>query len=295
MTSFGNTIDFQALLKEAQTAGQALPNGDYDFVVDEATATTASTGSPMIKVKLRITTGAHANKKVFNNFVLSVDSPVALSIFFRHMAALGVGPEFFAQLGTVAPEQALAPVAAAILGRTARMTLGQREWPANSGNYRNEVNNIVPGGQPGAVTPPPAAGVPTPNVGGATPFTPMPGVAAPAMPMPAAPVPSAMTGVPTPPLLPTAPPPTPPAPPVSAPPVPAPQPVATAVPPPQPAPAPEPTPAPAPTPQPTVTPEGPTPEQLLAAWQAMQAGQTAPAQQPVAAGNAVPPPPQPPI
>lgn len=121
------TVDFNLLLKEAQSAGQALPDGDYPFIVDEANAQAASTGSPMVVCKLRILEGPHAGKKIRNNFVLTVDNPQALAIFFRHMAALGIPADFFAQLGQTDGVAALSNVAAQIRGKQGIMTLGDRK------------------------------------------------------------------------------------------------------------------------------------------------------------------------
>lgn len=141
MTEMGTVYDFNALLKEAAT-GNAWPIGDYDFEVVEALATkAANSGNPMIKVKFRCIVGPYAGKIVNNNFNLTPDNGVALNIFFRHMAALGLDSQFFAALGTTGD---LTPVAQALLGRRARVTLSHREWPAGSGMMTNQVAGVKP-------------------------------------------------------------------------------------------------------------------------------------------------------
>jgi len=161
MTETLNVFDFGQLLKDAK-AGAAWPEGDYDFEVAEADAVTASTGSPMVKTKLRCLVGTYANKTVTNNFVLSVENPGALAIFFKHMKAFGLDESFFAQMG----QSDLRPVAAALRGRRARITLGRRMWNDVPQNQVNGVKPITeglaggPGPGQGIGAPPQAATVP---------------------------------------------------------------------------------------------------------------------------------------
>lgn len=146
------TFDFNTLLQQAKTASyDALPDGPYDAECIEATAVTASTGKPMIKCKFRVTTGPHAKRQFFNQFVLSLDNPQALAMFFRHMKAFGLDENYFTALGG----GSLAPVAQVLVGRVARFELGHREW---QGENRNDVKAVKP--IPGNVAQP-AGGLPT--------------------------------------------------------------------------------------------------------------------------------------
>jgi hypothetical protein len=166
------TINFGQVLQDAKSASfEALPIGDYDVEVTKAEAVTSSNGRPMIKTTFKVIVGPHTNRQVINNFVLSVDSPVALSIFFRHMKCFGLDDQFFAALGSAGT---LDPAATAMVGRRVRLTLGQREW---NGEQRNEVNQVKPyTGAPGGAGGPAAGpqgftGVPSPGPAayGATP------------------------------------------------------------------------------------------------------------------------------
>lgn len=133
------TINFGQVLQDAKSASfEALPIGDYDVEVTKAEAVTSSNGRPMIKTTFKVIVGPHTNRQVMNNFVLSVDSPVALSIFFRHMKCFGLDDQFFAALGAAGT---LDPAANAMVGRRVRLTLGHREW---QGETRNEVNQVKP-------------------------------------------------------------------------------------------------------------------------------------------------------
>lgn len=141
------TVNFTQVLQDAKSASfEALPIGDYDVEVDKAEAVTSSNGRPMIKATFKVIVGPHTNRKVINNFVLVIDNPNALAIFFRNMKALGLADEFFASLGA---SGTLDPVAQALVGRRARLKLGQREW---NGEMRNEVNGVMPyTGAPGGM------------------------------------------------------------------------------------------------------------------------------------------------
>lgn len=187
-------FDFNKLLQDAK-AGAAWPLGDYDFEVVEAAFVRANSGAPMIKAKLRCLVGPYANKSITNNFVMSVDNPTALSIFFRHMAAFGLDENFFRQIGT----GDLTPVAASMLSRRARITIGHREW---GGAMQNDVKAVKPITE-GLVG---GGGVPGPAMTGAMVPPPVPAAAAQYAP------PAAATVAVAPPPLPV----TPPAPPVAA-------------------------------------------------------------------------------
>lgn len=130
---------FADLKKTADDATRPLPDGAYEVVVSKAEATMASTGSPMIKAQLRVIDGQFKNRVLFTNFVLSVDSDFALSIFFNNMAALGLDDAFF---NTLTDDHALAmeTIAQLILGRQATANVSSRTW---NGQLRNEVGNLT--------------------------------------------------------------------------------------------------------------------------------------------------------
>ena len=146
-------IDWGALQSEAKSAG-VIPAGEYNVVVTETTATTSSTSKPMVKVKMRVTDGPQKDKPVWTQFVISAESPMALRMFFQHMAAFGLDGNFFAQ------NPDMDTVASNLMNRAASVTLDIRQW---NGADRNEVKGIKPasaGGPlaPGVVTGPPVIG-----------------------------------------------------------------------------------------------------------------------------------------
>ena len=145
-------FNFADLMKQAGSSFEPLGAGTYDAVIQKAEAVRTATGKTMFKLTWSITQGPFTNRKVWSNQVVSPESPPALSIFFRHMAALGLDATFF---GTnPSPDQ----VAAALVNRPAQITVSQREY---QGQLRNDVTDIKQGAGGGGVMtamgfPPPA-------------------------------------------------------------------------------------------------------------------------------------------
>lgn len=130
-------IDWASLSKQAAAAFDPVPAGDYNATITECTATTASTGKPMLKAKFRINGGPHDGRIVFNNFTITADNPNAMGFFFRHMKALGLDADFFAT------SPSMPKVADAMAGRPATITVGIRQY---QGQDQNELKTIKPGG-----------------------------------------------------------------------------------------------------------------------------------------------------
>lgn len=235
------TKSWTELLTDAGDSGgtfEVMPEGDYDFVVKEAKAQTASTGKAMFVVKAEIQGGPHNGRLVWHNFVLSHENPAALGFFFRHMAVLGLTAEYFKQ------NPADHHVADALVGRRFRGQMGIKKY---QGQDKNEIKAFFPAAGAGVGAPPQQMSAPPAPP---QPAAPPPPAAPAAPPTFAAPPPAAAPTPPPPPPAPPAPEPiqAPPPPPVIAE-TPAEQ-VAPPAPPPLPAP-----PAQAPAPTPVAQPE----------------------------------------
>jgi hypothetical protein len=163
------------LLKEAGTTGgnfEPLPSGTYDAKIIKAEHKIAQSGKSMFVVQLQVTSGPHANRMVWNRFVVSPENPKALGWFFSNMRALGLSTEFFAAQPT--DEQ----VVTGLLEKSCRIEVSQSEY---NGAIRNEVTKVLPP-ESGAVSAPapavaaapavptPTASVPTPVVTPTAPF-----------------------------------------------------------------------------------------------------------------------------
>lgn len=136
----GESINWGALKKEADDVTKPVPDGDYPTQVTKSELKPASTGAQMVVVQLTIIDGPHKGRIIFNNFVFSPDKAFALKMWFDNLAAFGLDDRFF---GT---GPSLEQVAAALLNRTAIVTVGQREWPLGSGTMRNEPKAFKRGG-----------------------------------------------------------------------------------------------------------------------------------------------------
>lgn len=186
-------VNFSALMAEAEKSGfTTVPTGTYNAVVTKCEAVPTKTGKPMLKTQFKIFGGPQDGRLVFTQFVLSADNPNALGFFFRHMAALGLPSEYFAQ------NPPMDQVAAALVSRQATIDVVIKPY---QGVDKNEISAIKPlQGAPAAAAP----------VQGAVPVAPATPSAAPPVPAPTAPV--APPVAPPAPPMPVAPPPPPPAP-----------------------------------------------------------------------------------
>lgn len=152
----GQSYGWNDLLKVADEAGfTPLPIGDYDVIVAEATVKGTNGGKDSIVVQFQVTTGPQQGRKIRNQFTISPENPNAVGFFFRHMAALGLPREYFAQSPT------LPQVAQALLNRPCRIKVSHREW---SGQVRDNVDAINPAQPTGFVVPGMTPGVAAPAV-----------------------------------------------------------------------------------------------------------------------------------
>ncbi|OFW55819.1 MAG: hypothetical protein A2Y75_05230 [Candidatus Solincola sediminis] len=195
------SIDWASLRQTADDATKPVPEGEYDLVVNKAEATRASSGSPMIKMQLRVVGGPSDKKTIFHNITLTADNAFALAMFFRAMDAFGLNSTWFEQ-----NNPSLEQIAAGLVERPVHATIGIRQFQGSDRNEIKQLSTSLTGGVgvPLAVTTtngPGVPSVPTPgSTSPATPTTPM----VPSIPQPSIPQPNVSTGagVPTPPGLP---------------------------------------------------------------------------------------------
>lgn len=146
------------LIQDAGAEGEGfdpIPAGDYNFVISQADATQTSTQKSMFKVRCKVEDpGPHQNRLVFYNFVVSPESPKALSIFFRQMNVLGLGKEFF----QANPDDAT--IAQHLVGKRFRGTVKIGEW---NGSPNNEISAFNTPIAQSSVAMGPGMGFPTPT------------------------------------------------------------------------------------------------------------------------------------
>lgn len=168
-------IEWGALFNDAKSASfDALPPGEYDVYVASAEATVSNnTGKHMVKTKLQVESGPHAGRVIWNNHVLSPESPQAMGFWFREMKAWGFEPEWFT---TESPS--MERLATELTGRRARVKTEVRTW---NNQEQTDVKQIKP-----AQGPAPVAGSPAPSAAPVTGPAPIP-APAPSTPQPNAP------------------------------------------------------------------------------------------------------------
>lgn len=134
-----SSINWSDMIKDAEASGATtyspLPNGDYDFKVVEAESKVSGSGKQMFKIKAAVQGGPHHGRFVWDNLVISPESPGALGYFFKKMKALGLGAEYFQS--NPSNEQ----IVSALRDRTFRAKVGVRTW---NGNEQNEIKDYLP-------------------------------------------------------------------------------------------------------------------------------------------------------
>lgn len=158
-------LNWAELVKDAAASGNSntgsfepLPAGVYDLKVLGVEVRQTSTGKTMFSVTTEVQTGSYAKRRLWDNIVISPDSPGAMGFFFRKMKALGLDESYFARNPS---EQAIAD---AMANRSFKGKIKLGEY---RGEPRNEFDTYAPASQggpsvPGAPQPPAAPQAPNP-------------------------------------------------------------------------------------------------------------------------------------
>jgi hypothetical protein len=127
-------VDWGAVLQDASDNNSfgPIPPDDYDVSVIEAEATTFSSGTTGLKLKLGVLNGPHAGRWLWTNLVMKEGQARQISV--RNIQAIGVDPDW---LRTQNPS--LVQVAEKMVGMIAVATVGTKMY---QGEERNEVKNF---------------------------------------------------------------------------------------------------------------------------------------------------------
>lgn len=207
-----STLNWAELVQDAAESGgnfEPLPAGDYDLKVVGVEEKQTSKGKTMFVIKSEVQSGAYAKRLLWDNLVISPESPGAMGIFFRKMAALGLSKEFFGG------QPSNAAISQAISGRPFKGRIKQTVY---NGQDRNEFVAYAPAAQAGASAPipggapvpaaPVASAPPVPQAAPVAPAAPQyqaPAAPAAPAPAPAAPVEDPWSSAPAAPAAPPAP------------------------------------------------------------------------------------------
>lgn len=154
-----STLNWGDLIKDAGEVGgnfEALPDGDYDLSVIEATAKVTASGKTMFAIKTQVEGGAYNKRFVWDNLTVSPENKNALGIFFSKMNAMGITQAFF----TTVPAPTNAAIEQILLSRRFRGTIGSRIY---NGQKRNEIRRYYSlGPATPSANPAPVAAAPAP-------------------------------------------------------------------------------------------------------------------------------------
>lgn len=151
-----NWADLVGIAGEA-TGAVLLPAQDYHVVVDKAEATKTQGGKDQIKVQFRVASGAYQGKgPIYNQFVVSPESPNAMSFFFQHLGVFGMTTDYLKQHNPT-----MAQIAALMIGKQCTVKIEHGSW---QGKPKMEVKKITAVSGVAAMTAMPSGPPSTPSV-----------------------------------------------------------------------------------------------------------------------------------
>lgn len=125
--------------KQMRKEATATLEGDFTVVITETSVKKTGTGKDKISCKMKVESGPFAGRVVFNDFIVSPESPNAMRMFFQHLAVLGLDDDFFDTL----PDDVdnLPIIANALKNRRGVVTMGTEKY---QGQDRERVKGWKP-------------------------------------------------------------------------------------------------------------------------------------------------------
>jgi hypothetical protein len=153
------TIDWKAAREDAKAASILIPDGEFPFECVSADAQLSNGGAPQIVADFLCMNERYNKRTVRHWFTLSLDSPVALDIFFKTMKVFGMTEDYFAKGD--GPE--MEDVARRLLNQKVTCGVKTSEWNGQDRNKLSYFKKLTGAGatsggaKKGAPTPRPAA------------------------------------------------------------------------------------------------------------------------------------------
>lgn len=123
-----SSINWKDLRKNATT----VLEGEFGVLIFKSEAGLSSNGKDMIKIQLKISSGPHAGRTVFHNFVVS-EHPFAQKRFFEDLAVLGLDEAWFD-----ANNPSMELIASTLLNKNAVVVLEKNTY---NGTEREQVKS----------------------------------------------------------------------------------------------------------------------------------------------------------
>lgn len=133
-----NSVSWSDLRKTADMSDGFAPldPDTYNFEVSKSEVKETSTGKDQISALLRVEDGPKQGKTAYLNIMCSPDSESGMGMFFKSLAAFGLGDDFIASLPPSEGDKPdLTPIAAALLGRRCNADVTIRVF--NGRKYNN--------------------------------------------------------------------------------------------------------------------------------------------------------------
>lgn len=160
------TIDWKAAREDAKAASVLIPDGEFPFECVSADAQLSNGGAPQIVADFLCLNDRYNKRTVRHWFTLSLDSPVALDIFFKTMKVFGMDEGYFAKGD--GPE--MEDVARRLLNQKVTCGVKTSEWNGQDRNKLNYFKRLTGAGATGgAKKGAPAAPAPRPAAKKASP------------------------------------------------------------------------------------------------------------------------------
>lgn len=131
---------YRDLLKSRQDAGLELfPVGTYDVrVIAAKTKVNENSGRKSFIVEYEVTSGPLAGRKVTNWMTIVAEYPGLVDMWFKDMAAMGLGQTFF----EAEPEDG--QICAALKDRTCKIKVGRRKRNKTSDEETEDIKVLPP-------------------------------------------------------------------------------------------------------------------------------------------------------
>jgi hypothetical protein len=150
-------IDWKAARKDAKAATALIPDGEYPFECIRADARVNDDGKDQVVADFLCLDERWSKKTVRNWFTVSLDSPIALDIFFRHMKVFGMDDSYFDK------KPDMEDIASRMQDQKVTCTVTHSTWNGRDNNKINGFKKLAGGASKMSGGPAARKGAPAPR------------------------------------------------------------------------------------------------------------------------------------
>lgn len=137
MTDFDLAAELDNITDE-ELGTKLHEKGEYPMVVVSSEAAQTSGKNPCLRTAFEVTDGPYRSHRFTKDIIMSTKSAAAQGFFWRQVGKLGVSTEYVRATGQTKMSQ----IALLIIGAQVLVKVDHREWPENSGDFREDLNLI---------------------------------------------------------------------------------------------------------------------------------------------------------